>query len=362
MRLWRQSGKGKGGNAGMWYNMQPSMAKEAKNILLVVGDDDYAVEAEAKGAIARIVPEECRESAVEIVSGDATNAESQLASIRQCLSSVQTPPFLDPVKLTWWKGVSFFPGGGRGGRIAEEVKDTLERFADTLVNGPLPENQFLLITATTLLSTSIFAKRMKAISDARDCSVPSRSKDRSAAALVRLAALASAERLTFAPGADRAFVAKTGPDTRTIASELAKMRTYLGEDAHEVTAADIAAITSAGGDETEIWALTDALASRNAARVISTLRCFQGDSNWPIMISNVVERWFRGLIAAKAGGGDGSFKARKDAAAAAAFSMTELRIGRYRMLALREKLVSSQPTPEYVEMEILRTVMPKSRR
>ena len=36
--------------------------------------------------------------------------------------------------------------------------------------------------------------------------------------------------------------------------------------------------------------------------------------------------------------------------------MIELRRARYRMIALREKLVSSQPTNEYVEMEILRTI------
>ena len=130
------------------------MAKESKNILLVVGDDDYAAETEAKHAIEAHVPEDYRASAVEVVAGAASNAEGQLASIRACLASVQTPPFLDPVKLTWWKDVSFFPGGGRGGRISDEVKEALERFADTLTANPLPENQFLVITATALLSTS----------------------------------------------------------------------------------------------------------------------------------------------------------------------------------------------------------------
>ena len=46
----------------------------------------------------------------------------------------------------------------------------------------------------------------------------------------------------------------------------------------------------------------------------------------------------------------------KNAAAASGFTLAELRLARYRMLALREKLVSSQPVDEYVEMEILRTV------
>ena len=74
------------------------------------------------------------------------------------------------------------------------------------------------------------------------------------------------------------------------------------------------------------------------------------------MLSTVIERWFRDLIVAKAGGGGDDWKSRKNAAAASGFTLTELRLARYRMLSLREKLVSSQPVDEYVEMEILRTV------
>ncbi len=333
------------------------MAKEKKNILLAVGDDEYEAELAAKNAIAAHVPQECRESAVEIVSGDAPNAESQLASIRECMASISTPPFLDPVKLTWWKGVTFLPGGGRGGKIADDVKDALENLADFLAGNPLPPNQFLVITALKLLQTSVFAKRMGSISDVRICTTPDRSDKRAAAALGKLASLAEAERLSFSPDVARAFIAKTGPNTRTITSELAKMRTYLGEDVHEVTARDIEAITSVGGDETEIWALTDALASRNSARVLGVLRQFQGDTGWTIMISTIVERWFRELIVAKVGGGGNDFRSRKNAAAAAAFTLTELRRARWRMLTLREKLVSSQPSDEYVELELLRTVV-----
>ncbi len=332
------------------------MAKEKKNILLAVGDDEYEAELAAKNAIAAHVPQECRESAVEIVSGDAPNAESQIASIRECMASISTPPFLDPVKLTWWKGVTFLPGGGRGGKIADDVKDALENLADFLAGNPLPPNQFLVITALKLLQTSVFAKRMGSISDVRICTTPDRSDKRAAAALGKLASLAEAERLSFSPDVARAFIAKTGPNTRTITSELAKMRTYLGEDVHEVTARDIEAITSVGGDETEIWALTDALASRNSARVLGVLRQFQGDTGWTIMISTIVERWFRELIVAKVGGGGNDFRSRKNAAAAAAFTLTELRRARWRMLTLREKLVSSQPSDEYVELELLRTV------
>lgn len=332
------------------------MANKERQILLIVGNDDYLAECETMQTIGRHVPEAFRSSAVEIVSGNATNADGQLASIRECVASIQTPPFLDPVKLTWWKDVSFLPGGGRGGKITDEVKDALERLADGLFNTPLPDNQWLVITATKLLKTSLFAKRMKDIAEIKECQIPDRSKDRTAAALSRLPELAKKENLEFAQGADRAFIAKTGSDTRTIASELSKMRTYLGEDVHVVSQTDVAAITSASGEEIEIWELTDALASRNPARIISTLRNFQGDSGWAIMLSTVIERWFRDLVVAKAGGGGDDWKSRKNAAAASGFTLGELRIARHRMLALREKLVTSQPADEYVEMEIMRTV------
>ncbi|MBO5939715.1 MAG: hypothetical protein J6R18_00775 [Kiritimatiellae bacterium] len=333
------------------------MEKIKKQILLVVGNDDYSAEIEVKQLISEYVPEEYRSSAIEIISGTASNADSQMASIRECTASLQTPPFLDPVKLTWWKDVNFLPGGGRGGKISDEVKDALEKLIDNLADNPLPENQRFVITASKLLKTSVFAKKAKSIAEIKDCSIPERSRDRAAAAMARLPELAKKENLSVSPGADRAFLAKTGPDTRTIASELSKMRTYLGEGNHTVTEADVAAITSVNGDEIEIWELTDALSSRNPARIISTLRNFQGDSGWAIMLSTVIERWFRDLIIAKSGGGGDDWKSRKNSSAASAFTLAELRLARYRMLTLREKLVSSQPADEYVEMEILRAAI-----
>ena len=341
------------------------MARAEKNIILIVGDDDFVAGELAKGAIARHVPEECRTSAVETVPGEAGNAETQLASIRSCLDSVRMPPFLDPVKVTWWKGVTFFPAE-KGAKISKAVMSALEHFAAVLTETPLPENQLLVITATQakqLDPKSIFTQTLKPIADMHECFVPDRSYKRTAAALARLPALAKAENLTFEPGAEMAFVAKAGPDTRTICSELAKMRTYLGEDVHTVTEEDIAVITSAGGDDIEIWSLTDALATRNPARILEMLKNFQGDSSWPITVTTSVEKWFRSLISAKASGATGkTFAERKIAAAASAFTLNELRIARYRVMALRERIVSSQLPDEYVELELLRTVAKRARR
>ena len=86
-----------------------------------MGEDDYLAEATARKIVEAAVPVDLRGSAVETVSGDAQNEEAQLASLAACRASVQTPPFLDPVKLTWWRGVTFLPGGGHNGKTTEAV-------------------------------------------------------------------------------------------------------------------------------------------------------------------------------------------------------------------------------------------------
>ena len=346
------------------------------NIHLFVGEDSYLVEAAARRVLEAAVPAELRATAVETVSGEADNAEAQLASIRECAASVQTPPFLDPVKLT-----------GRGGHISDDVKAALEKFAEGFAASPLPENQVLVITAPRLLMTSIFAKRLKTIAHVVEFGGGGKGKDRLQDALLRLPDLADDEKLTFAPGADHAFLAKVGSDTRTIVSELQKLRAYLGAERNEVTAADVAAVTSVGGDEPELWAIHDAVAQRSPSALMKAVEPYKKDSDG-ILIATVMEKYFREALVCRdaidrgwldkwgrwsdktppaaraaldaAGFGPSTAKnawAVKNAVKRALpFTLTELRLARYRMLTAREKLVSSDAGAALVVSELLRTI------
>ena len=357
------------------------------NIHLFVGEDSYLVEAAARRVVEAAVPAELRATAVETVSGEADNMDAQLASLRECTASIQTPPFLDPVKLTWWRGVTFLPGGGVGGRLAEDVKAALEKFAEGLAASPIPSNQVLVITATKLLMTSIFAKRLKTIAHVVEFGGGGKGKERLQDALLRLPDLADDEKLTFAPGADRAFLAKVGADTRTIVSELQKMRAYLGAERNEVTAADVAAVTSVGGDEPELWAIHDAVAQRSPSALMKAVAPYEKDGAG-ILVSTVMEKYFREAIVCRdaldrgwldkwgrwsdkippaaraaldaAGFGPTTAKspwAVKNAVRRALpFTLTELRVARYRMLAAREKLVSSDAGDALVVSELLRSI------
>lgn len=363
------------------------VAKNAGNIHLIAGEDDYLVEATARKIRDAAVPAELRSSAVEIVAGEADAQDAQMASLRDCEASVHTPPFLDPVKLTWWRNVTFLPGGGRNGRIADRVKDALERFARDLSANPLPPNQHLIVTAPKLLQASIFAKAMKVVGEVVVFAGEKKSGKRADAALALLPELAEEEGLKFAPGAAEAFIAKVGPDTRTIISELAKMRAFLDDGVDTVTREAIAAISSAGGDEPELWMLTDAVGRRDVRQSVRLLKDMLGMKGAGILLATVLEKFFRELYVYRdaidrgwftphgwarqlpaeaaaaldaAGIGPNAEKrgwiVRGRATAAGNYTARELRIARHRMMKVRESLVSSSADDLLIGTELLRIV------
>lgn len=371
----------------MEYGKIGDVPKSA-NIHLIVGEDDYLVEAAARKILGAAVEPSLRATAVETIDGDAGNQEEQLAALGACRASVQTPPFLDPVKLTWWRNVTFLPGAARGGAPAADVKQALEAFAADLAAHPLPSNQVLIVSAPKLLKTSVFAKTFRSFAQVVEFASGGKSRDRVDAALSRLPDLAAEEKLTFAPGADQAFISKVGTDTRIIVSELAKMRTYLGDERSEVTAADVAEVSSVGGEEPELWDVTDALAQRSPARLLKTLARFDGEPGFGILLSTVTEKFFRELIVYRDAldngwltpygswaknvppdvladldaAGIGPNAARSPWAVkngtrnAKAFTLMELRTARFRMLQARERLVSSAADDAFVAQELLRIV------
>jgi DNA polymerase III delta subunit len=362
------------------------------HIHLIVGEDDFLVETTARKLILAALAQTPYDQAVETVPGNAGNSEEQMRALRACEASVQTPPFLEPVKVTWWRNVTFLPGGGQGGRIAESVKEALERFARLLSQAPLPPNQHLVVTAPKLLPTSIFAKTLKDIADLRLFPSETRADRRQQAALARVNDLAKDESLVFAPGADQAFVAKAGTDTRTLVSELAKLRAYLGTESDTVSAKHIAEITSAGGSEPELWDITDAVGARDPVRLVRVFSKFADIQKMGVLLATVAEKFFRELIVYReacdngwlseggwssripedirrhlddAGVGPGAAKsdwaARRGARHARAFTLRELRLARFRLLAAREKVVSSEADGELVKMELLRLVARSAR-
>ncbi len=158
--------------------------------------------------------------------------------------------------------------------------------------------------------------------------------------------------LSFESGAADRFVAHVGTDSRSLVSELGKMRDYLGNERKTITAADIAEITSQGvGVEPAIWSVTDALGERNLDEALAAVRRFEQENGFAVMMTTVIEKFFRLLVELKdaqergkldeATVGMAPYAIKKNVGFLRNWTLNELRIARYRFLTLREKIVSS---------------------
>ena len=149
--------------------------------------------------------------------------------------------------------------------------------------------------------------------------------------------------LKVAPGAADRVVAVVGPDARSQVSELGKMREYLGKGASVISAADVAAITSPGvGVEPEVWDVTDAVGSRNTAAALAAVGRFELQSGFAVMMSGVLERFFRQLVDVAAGrtSGMNPYVVKKSQGFLRRWTLQEARVARWRFLTLREQAVS----------------------
>lgn len=315
-------------------------------IHIITGEDDYLT-GEAAARIAASVPG----AAVEVFDSlNDTNAELQLSALKRVNASVSTPPFLEPAKVTWWKNVGFLPQGGAKGP-SEDVKKALENFAKRMAAMDLPPNQKLVITGPRLLKTSLFAKNF---GDAAEIKIFPALKpwEKQREAVVRTIDMAKESGLSFERGAAEKFIVVVGTDSRSIMSELSKMRDYLGDGRKTITEADIAEITSSGaGVEPALWDVTDALGERNAGKAIEAARRFESESGFAIMMSTVIEKFFRQLallkdaqergLWAQATEGMAPFVAEKNRRFLSKWRLLELRKARAGFVALREKAVSS---------------------
>ena len=324
---------------------------------VIIGEDDYLVGETAKKVIGDGV-------GLEVVdSMSASNAELQMKDLRAAEASFDTPPFLDPQKVTWWKNVHFLPGGGKKDS-SEEVKEALEKFAKKLAASPLPENQHFILSGPHLLKTSIFAKTL---AGAAEMVVFAAEKPWEAArnAAVRVIDLAAEMGLKFASGTAEKFVSIVGTDSRSLMSELGKMRDYLGDAKTTIDAADVAEITSQGvGVEPAVWDVTDAIGKRDLNAALTAMRKFELENGFAVMMTTVVERFFRQLIDVKDGKTEGMnpYALRKNEGFLRNWSPAELRAARARFLMLREKVVSGTTSGDTLVVSTLVRVMRRARR
>ena len=223
----------------------------------------------------------------------------------------------------------------------------------------MPENQHFILSGPHLLKTSIFAKTL---ATAAEMVVFAAEKPWEAArnAAVRVIDLAAEMGLKFEPGVAEKFVSIVGTDSRSLMSELGKMRDYLGNGASVISAADVAEITSQGyGVEPAVWDVTDAIGKRDLNAALAAMRKFELENGFAVFMTGIIEKFFRQLVDVKNGKTEGMnpYALRKNEGFLRNWSPAELRAARARFLMLREKVVSGTTSGDTLVVSTLVRVM-----
>jgi DNA polymerase III delta subunit len=357
-------------------------------LYFICGDDDYLVDSAARERINQLVPAADREYGVEVIDGRRDTGDEIRRAVEACIESVQTPGFFGSVKVTWLRDAHFLTGGGR---VSETVaaKGAVERLSEWLKDGLL-EGQTLLITATKILRSSLFFKLCQRQGEIEDFGGGFKSWELEKLADQRLDRLLEKAGLAMDDDARKEFLTRAGFDTRFLVQELEKLSLYMGSVRH-VKVGDVREITSIGR-EAEAWDLLDAFGNRDAFALLDTLKRLSGQKGIGIMLAAMLEKSVRELLVLREahdrkwiyGGRGGScgwstslspeavallnalpvnpktlntWAMKKKLPHALNYSLQELRIARFRILELRERLVSTGlPEMFLLETALLRII------
>jgi DNA polymerase III subunit delta len=233
-------------------------------LVLICGDDDFAVKKRA----AVIFAAWCGGAPgdVEQVEAAANNAGEALRAIGRLREAVDTLPFFGGGKIVWFKDCTFL--GDDRTASSQSVTAALTDLAEHL--GKLPPEVRCLISGGKPDKRRAFFKTFDK-SGAVEVYTALTADDRDWAAQAEVIAVRQLREIgkTFADDALAEFVARVGPNARSLASEAEKVALYCGDRA-EVTAADVRAIT-ARQKTAKAFALGEALGERDLGRALRAL-------------------------------------------------------------------------------------------
>lgn len=335
-------------------------------LFLICGDDDYLSQAAAQERLNAIVPEADRTFGVDIFNGRCDNGDQVEKAVQACMESVQTPGF-SAAKVTWLQDANFLTGGGRASE-SKQAKEAVAKFSAWIGSG-FQVGQHLIITTPKVLKTSIFFKACQKSGEVIDFGSGLKPYERSQQAGERLDMLLKQVGIELNPDARTEFLLRVGFETRLLMQELEKLSIYISP-AVIATVKDIREITSIGR-EAEAWDVLDAIGNRDSKALVTSLHAVSGQKGIGIMIAAMLEKNIRDLIILRealdrkwvfASGWSthitpeatillsnlpvnpksmAAWAVRKKVPHALNYTIPELRAARFRILDMREKMVST---------------------
>lgn len=243
----------------------PSSARPP-SVILVCGEDDYAVKQRAKQVYLQW-SEELGGMDHEIIDAGAANSGEALKALARLREALQTLPFFGGGKAVWLKDCNFL--GDDRTASAQAVTETLGEIAQELKDFAWT-NVRLLISAGKVDKRKVFYKTIDKIGSVEAFAGWS-ADDRDWQDQAELAARQALRehKKEISEEALQELVGNVGPNARQLHSEVEKLALYLG-DRREAEVADVAAVCTRN-KMARAFALGDALGDRDLVRLLRTL-------------------------------------------------------------------------------------------
>jgi DNA polymerase-3 subunit delta len=244
----------------------PPAAAASHPLVLLYGDDDYAVKQRARQVYHRWC-EELGGMDHEVIDAQANNSGEALKALGRLREALNTLPFFGGGKAIWFQSCNFL--GDERTATAQAVTEALTEMADELKRFSW-QNVRLLISAGKVDKRRTFYKAVEkcgAVEVFAAWSLDDKNWSAEAETCVRRGL--KARKKEISEEALTELVNSVGPHREQLANEVEKLSLYVGERT-EIEVADVKAVATRN-KQARAFALAEALGNRDLPKVLRTL-------------------------------------------------------------------------------------------
>jgi DNA polymerase-3 subunit delta len=245
--------------------MAPSVPKQSAPVVLVCGEDDFAVKQRAKQIYLQWT-EELGGMDHEIIDAAVSHSGEALKSLAKLREAMQTLPFFGSGKVIWFQNCNFLSDERAA---TKDVIASLAALADDLKEFSW-QNVRLLITAGKVDKRKAFYKaldKLGTVESFAGWSVDDRDWAGQAEVWARKGLRARQKEISDEALAE--LINRVGPNARQLDNEVEKVALYVG-DRKEIEFDDVATICTRN-KMAHAFALGDALGDRDLPRLLARL-------------------------------------------------------------------------------------------
>jgi DNA polymerase-3 subunit delta len=245
--------------------MPPSPVKPSAPLVLVCGEDEFAVKQRAKQIYLEWTTE-LGGMDHEMIDAGAANASEALRALAKLREALQTLPFFGSAKVVWLQNCNFLSDERTAS--AQAVTEGVAGLAQELKDFKW-DNVRLLISAGKVDKRKVFFKTIDKLGRVEAFADWSEDRDWTSQAEVSARKAFRARQKEISDEALAELISRVGPNARQLENEIEKVSLYVGER-KEIEFADVAAICSRN-KTARAFALGDALGDRDLPRLLKCL-------------------------------------------------------------------------------------------